>query len=344
MSRLVQAHLPRPLPCLGLASLPTPLVPFGPTMPQLWVKRDDHSSPVYGGGKVRKLEWMLANPRWSQGPVLSVGAIGSHHLRALAEFLALDGRHLHALVFPQVATEHAKRNFARLLQLDATIVPMAGRAWLPWAWLRYRTGGIAPKASYLAAGGSDGVGLLGFIEAGLELALQIEQGVCPLPARIYIAAGTAGSVAGLSFGLALANCQTQIIAVSSVEKIAFNRMMLKRKQLQCQRAWQSWGGSVPRGPLVPVQIRHDEVGPGYGVPTPRALDAVEKAKAQDLLLEPTYTGKALAHLLSAELGRTEPVIFWNTHASRPSWSGEGERLASLPAELEAWSQGWPAPS
>lgn len=312
-------------------------------MPKLWVKRDDLSSPVYGGGKVRKLEWMLADPQWCKGPVLSVGAIGSHHLRALAEFLALDQRVLHALVFPQVATVHAKRNFARLLQLDAKIVPMPGRAWLPWAWLRYRSGGLSPKAPYLAAGGSDGVGLLGFIEAGLELAQQIEQGDAPLPARIYIAAGTAGSVAGLSFGLALAKCQTQIIAVSSVEKIAFNRAMLKRKQLQCLRAWKRWGGQAFAGPMVPVKIRHDEVGPGYGVPTSRGLEAVEQAKAQGLDLEPTYTGKTLAYLLHAEQGGSEPVLFWNTHASAPSWTGEGVDLDHWPEELRSWAARWPAP-
>lgn len=313
-------------------------------MPQLWVKRDDLSSPVYGGGKVRKLEWMLADPRWRSGALLSVGAIGSHHLRALAEFLALDQRQLHALVFPQVATEHAKRNFARILQLGAHVVPMSGRPSLPWAWFRYRRGPVQPKAPYLAAGGSEGVGLLGFIEAGLELALQIEQGLCPLPSRIYIAAGTAGSVAGLSFGLALAKCKTQIVAVSSVEKIAFNRLMLKRKQLECRRAWKSWGAQGLDGPMVPVQIRHDEIGPGYGVPTARARDAIAVAREEGLELEPTYTGKTLAYLLRAEAKASSPVIFWNTHASTPGWTGQGVDLETWPEHLQAWARRWPRSS
>lgn len=342
MSRLVFARLSRSLPCLSLASLPTPVSSFGASLPQLWVKRDDLSSPIYGGGKVRKLEWMLADPRWSKGPVLSVGAIGSHHLRALAEFLALDQRSLHALVFPQVATTHAVHNFTRLLQLNALIVPMAGRALLPWAWMRYQAGAVSPKAPYLAAGGSDGVGLLGFIEAGLELAQQIAQGTCPAPARIYIAAGTAGSVAGLSFGLALASCSTRIVAVSSVEKLAFNRVMLKRKQLQCQKAWNDWGGEAPVSPLVPVEIRHDEVGPGYGVPTPRAIAAVSLAGDEGLVLEPTYTGKTLAYIMRAEKGGSEPVLFWNTHASAPRWSGQ-DLDVDWPQDLRAWSERWPRP-
>lgn len=343
MSRLIQAHLKRVPPCVGWAQLPTPVQAWGAPYDHVWVKRDDQSHPRYGGSKVRKLEWLLADPRWSQGPVLSVGAIGSHHLRALAEFLDLQDRRLHALVCPQVATLHAQRNLRRLLALKAQIHPMASRAHLPLAWLSYRLGGPGPKANYLAAGGSDAVGLLAFVEAGLELAQQIQSKACPHPERIYIAAGTAGSVAGLAVGLRLAQCRTRIVAVSSVERVAFNRAMFLRKRWQCIQLLRGLGAQIPQGSAIEVEITHAQLGGGYGVPTPSAEQAIAVAENAGLKLEPTYTGKVLAEILARESQAREPILFWNTHASAPEWTGEGSDQEPWPAEITRWSQRWTYP-
>lgn len=340
MGRSILDRLPKAPPCMWWAELPTPVQPWGSSLPWLWVKRDDLSHPRYGGGKIRKLEWLLAEPRFASGPLLSVGAIGSHHLRALAEFLDLQDRRLHALICPQVPTMHAQHNLLRLVELRAELYPMVSRIALPFAWARYR---LSPSggARYMAAGGSEGVGLLGFIQAGLELGEQIERGECPTPKRIYIAAGTAGSVAGLSLGLQMAQVKTSIVAVSSVERIAFNRFMLWRKLRECQNELRRWGfsGALPSG--VPVQISYDQLGKGYGVPTQRAYAAIRDAHAQNLSLEVTYTGKCFAQILEREEKPEGDVLFWNTHASNPQWSGP-EPGWSWPPEIEAWKASWPA--
>src|SRR6185436_10411900 len=63
---------------------------------RVWIKRDDASSDRYGGGKVRKLQWVLANPPYDgDAPIVSVGGTGSHHLLALALHLQPLGRELH---------------------------------------------------------------------------------------------------------------------------------------------------------------------------------------------------------------------------------------------------------
>ena len=69
-----------------MASLPTPVAALHISGGRsVWVKQDHLSSPVYGGGKVRKLEYILAALRDSEVKrVLSIGAFGSHHLLALA--------------------------------------------------------------------------------------------------------------------------------------------------------------------------------------------------------------------------------------------------------------------
>ncbi len=116
----LHAWLRRPPPCLCLADLPTPVEPAPWIDPsaEVWVKRDDHSSDLYGGGKVRKFEWLLASaPFAGDGPVLSVGGIGSNHLVSLALFLRRFGRPLHALTFEQVVTPHVRDNLATIASL-----------------------------------------------------------------------------------------------------------------------------------------------------------------------------------------------------------------------------------
>ncbi|MCY1006765.1 hypothetical protein OV079_14625 [Nannocystis pusilla] len=110
---------------LDLATLPTP-VERAPWLDApgaaVYVKRDDQTSRLYGGGKVRKLEWLLANPPYDdRRPIVSVGGIGSHHLVALALHLQAQGRELHAWVFDQVPTAHTLDDLALLLSTGAKL-------------------------------------------------------------------------------------------------------------------------------------------------------------------------------------------------------------------------------
>jgi D-cysteine desulfhydrase len=199
----------------------------------VWVKRDDESSARYGGSKVRKLEWILANPPYGapgQGacegpPILTLGAFGSHHLLALALFLP-PPRELHALVCDQPATQHALDDLAALASQRVRFWSVATRAELPIAFARHARDvalGRVPKAVFMGPGASTPLGGFGYVEAGLELAEQVRGGIMPRPDRIYVTGGTAGASAGLYVGLALAGLHTRLHVVSAVEVIGFNR-------------------------------------------------------------------------------------------------------------------------
>lgn len=317
--RLVWADLPTPVeraPWLDAANT------------TVWIKRDDRSSTTYGGGKVRKLQWVLANPPYDgEAPVLSVGGTGSHHLLALASFLAPLGRELHALVFEQPWTEHVRRNLGVLVSCGARLWPARTRAGLGWAWLAYHTWRRPPvMGTYMAAGASTALGCFGFVEAGLELATQIDSAELPRPDVIYLTAGSAGSCAGLLLGLALANVSTHVHLVSSVEKWAFNGVLLRRK-LAAAHAELRRRGLIDAPPGSAMQwlaragitfgIDHAEVGRGYGSPTAAGLDAISLATQNGLALETTYTAKCLAALRrreAAHVGPPRQVLWWNTHA------------------------------
>lgn len=323
----LQRWLARPPKRLSLATLPTPVercTALDRGRASVWVKRDDQSSPIYGGGKVRKLEYVLANPPHDgDTPVLSLGGTGSHHLLAVALFLAETGRTLHALTFDQVMTPHVRTGLAVLASLGTQFWHSRTRAGIPLAWLRYQLWQRPTRRGvYMPPGASDGLGGLGFVAAGQELATQIAAGELPHPGRIYVTGGSAGTSAGLAIGLAAAGIATHIRIISAVETIGFNRLMYTRMLAQIFTCMRKHGfdrggrvGAFLREAGVTWSIDHSQVGPGYAVPTAAGKQALATASNGGLNLETTYTGKCVAAMLKELETIDGPVLFWNTHAA-----------------------------
>ncbi|MBZ5709098.1 pyridoxal-phosphate dependent enzyme [Nannocystis pusilla] len=317
---------------LDLATLPTP-VERAPWLDapgaEVYVKRDDQTSRLYGGGKVRKLEWLLANPPYDdRRPIVSVGGIGSHHLVALALHLREQGRELHAWVFDQVPTAHTLEDLGLLLSTGAKLWAVPTRPALPVAWLAYHTWARpAERGVYMPPGGTTGLSGLGFVEAGLELAQQVAEGALPAPQALYVTGGTCGSCCGLALGFALAGLPVRVRVVSALERLYLGTYLLRRTLDQIFAALvraglrQDLAALGPAGLLaragVTWSIDHSQVGSGYAVPTAAGEEAVALAAGGGLSLETTYTGKCLAALRRdlAAGAVAGPVLFWDTHGA-----------------------------
>lgn len=308
--------------CLRLAHLPTPVerAPWLDTAhAEVWIKRDDLTSALYGGGKVRKLEWSLANPPFDdQRPIVSVGGIGSNHLVALALFLRQMKRHLHAFVFEQPLTEHARMNLAVMASLDSRFWYVRRRWQLPMAWLAYQVSDRSGRA--MTPGGSTAVACFGFVMAGLELAEQIQAGVLPRPETVFVTGGTGGAAAGLILGLRLARVNTHVQVVSAVEPLLFNRVTLAAKLRSVLRELHACGvaaeGLAKHSSSAGVtwSIDHGHLGRSYGAPTPEGGAISQLAAEHGIALDPTYTAKCVAGLRASD--RRGPAVFWHTHASQ----------------------------
>lgn len=326
---LIEAYLPRCPPRLRLAQLPTPVERhpgFDVGGAEVWVKRDDQSSAVYAGSKVRKLEWALAELP-ADRPVLSLGGVGSHHLLALALFTRSLGRPpLHAICFAQPITSHVQQTLGALVSTGARLWYAPARPLLPWAFLSYGLWDRPPtRGRWMAAGASTPAGCLGMVEGGLELAAQIAAGELPAPKHIFVAAGTTGNAVGLTLGLALAGVPATIHLISTVEGLLLNgatvgnlmRGVVGKMEAQ---GWTGRGGKSIKAWLqsrgVTYRIDHTQVGDGYGHPTPQASAVVREAREMGIQLETTYTGKCLSGMRAtlAEQHIEGPVLFWNTHA------------------------------
>lgn len=307
----------------SLDALPFARVPLlgGPTAVEplggdgAWVKREDRAGTLYGGNKVRKLEWLLGAALESGLDVLTLGTVGSNHLVATAVYGQAVGVHVAAVVAPQPDTPTARRN-ARILHAHAERLYVARtEASIPFvfarAWAAIRLFGGHPPAVF-PVGGSNTLSCVGWVGGGLEIAAQVAAGELPAPDRIYVALGSGGTVAGLLVGLRLGGLASEVVAVRAapswlaspfrVRRLAARTLALLRRH-----------GALP-APLTGLRIVDAQYGPGYARPTAAAEEASARAEGLGLTLESTYTSKAYAAML-AEPGGVR--LFLHTANSRP---------------------------
>ena len=310
-------------PRVRLGVWPTPVEPFagldGPGAGRIWVKREDLASPRYGGNKVRKLEYLLAN---GGGPLVAFGGMGSHHVLATAVHAAALGRECYGVLLEQPVTGHTAAVLALNERECAGIVrrrrPLAALGALGRLAVRAVSGGNgAPSPPrILYPGGSSPLGTLGWVGGGLELAAQIASSAFPEPAEIYVAYGSGGTAVGLALGLALAAVRCEVVAVRVATRLVGNARYGARL---ARRTFELLSGRADLGPMPALRLRfeHGFIGAGYGHPTAAAEAAICRARASGVPLEPTYTGKALAALLEAASrdrgGRTR--LFLDTYSS-----------------------------
>ena len=121
-------------------------------------------------------------------------------------------------------------------------------------------------------GATNPLGTAGYVAAGLELAEQIAQGEMPVPDRVFVAAGTSGTAAGLAVGFRIAGLSTRIVAVSTFGPQWVNRVALQWHARRVATLLARLDRQVPRVHVAwnEVELIHDFVAPGYGIPTPQA--------------------------------------------------------------------------
>lgn len=326
-----------------LAKLPTPVYAKEVTTESgarsIAVKRDDVTNPLYGGNKVRKLEYIFQRALDRKATrVATFGAAGSNHALATA-ILANDiGLECTCFLAHQKRTPKVPYTLNMHRQIGTEIVRY-GHSVEPLPlfreYLQNRNAWVVPL------GGSCWFGAVGFVGAGLELAEQVAQGDIPCPARIYIANGTMGSVAGLLLGLAAAELPTEVHAVRVADNAFTNPVILDRLMRKTALLLNRFDPSFDAclADHVRLQWRDDFFAGGYATVDDATANAVTFASDElDLSIETTYTGKAMAallHDLQVPQYDGEIFLFWNTQSSRvlPVSADRPEPLENIPEEF-----------
>jgi D-cysteine desulfhydrase len=290
---------------------------------ELWVKDDGAFAPLMGGNKPRKLEWVLADAlRRGRRSILTVGALGTNHGLATALFARESGLRAILALVDQPLDDHIRAQFERILESGASVHlthnTLRTTLTLPWLMARHADLLRMRLPYYLGVGGSSPVGCVGFVEAALELAWQVEAGLLPEPEHVVLAAGSGGSSAGLALGLRLAGLRSRVVAVQVNDRSPLDPRRIARLARRTEALLRHRGASFQTIAVNERDFGFERgfLGAGYGHRTARADAASALARGHaGLELEPVYTAKAMAGLIGlagrGALGRG-PVLYWHT--------------------------------
>lgn len=312
-------HLLHQFPRLELLGAPTPLEHLPRLSDYLgrdiFIKRDDFTPVAMGGNKLRKLEFLAADAlREGADVLLTAGAIQSNHVRQTAAVAARLGLKCVALLENPIGThaENYLSNGNRLLLdlMDAEVIMVDA--------LHNPTEQLAEEATRLEAqgfrpyivpvGGSNALGALGYVECAQEIAHQSE-GVVDFAAMI-VASGSAGTHAGLAVGLEHLLPETELVGVTVSRQVDAQLPLVERLR-------QSLAEKLEVQVKAPITLWDDYFAPRYGEPNDEGMAAVKLlAQLEGILLDPVYTGKAMAGLLDGisqnRFRREGPLLFIHT--------------------------------
>jgi D-cysteine desulfhydrase len=336
----------------GLGQFPTPVQALGaPRLEALgiYLKRDDLSSPVYGGNKVRTLEALFGQAlRLGQTSVVSTGAFGSNHAVATVLHAPRVGLRASALLCPQPPSLTAASNF----EVTACFADewRGVRHWslLPlgiWRW-RSRAG---TRSMVMPPGGANPLGALGYVSAALELANQVNDGVMPTPDRIVLPVGSTCTSAGLLVGLRVARA-AGLAFISKIPQVYAIRVtpwpvtspwrvvsLARRTSLWLtsvtgDRRWDFSAGELSSG----LRVDRRFLGAGYGRATEGGRRAMSSLEEFGSLLDTTYSAKAAAGLLRSAEEAPGTHLFWATKSSAQLPSIDPAALSRLPDYAQRW--------
>jgi D-cysteine desulfhydrase len=290
--------------------------------PNIYIKRDDLLGLTAGGNKTRKLEFLVAEAL-AQGAdtLITCGAIQSNHCRLTLAAAVKEGLKCRLVLEERVPGSYRPRasgnNFLfNLLGVEQVKVVPAGASLLAeMEAVADELAAAGRKGYVIPGGGSNPLGALGYVACAQEilaqtfdLGLDIETILC--------ASGSAGTQAGLVTGVQGCNLNVPVLGIN-VSRTQQAQEALVYELVQATAEHLGLSAAIPRETVV---CFGDYVGPGYSLPTPGMAEAVQLlARTEGILLDPVYTGKAMAGLIDlvrkGYFERDSNILFVHTGGS-----------------------------
>lgn len=310
------------IPYISLGDLPTPLIKKNIlNNNQLWIKLDNLSNKKYGGNKVRKLEFSLAQViKKKSSRIITGGGIGSHMTIAISLFAKEYGIKTNSILFKQPINNHVKENFILTKNLSDNYNVSDNYLFFAKNFvneiIKYSI--EDKKLPYIILpGDSNPISNLGYLNAFYEIENQFINMKEDFPDYIFLAGGSGGTLAGLLCGLILSNKKSKIIASCVSDKIVMNYFNIKNLVKKTFKLLNKYGINTPNFDIKDfLIIDFSSLGKGYGYYTDESVKAYEFAKENNIILDPSYTSKSFASLLKYDKKfKSKSFLFINTFNS-----------------------------
>jgi len=306
------------LPRITLANLPTPLEEM-PRLskllggPKIWIKRDDLTGLAFGGNKVRKLEFEMADAvKQGADVIVAGGVIQSNHALATTVAARKLGMKVVLLLRGQQPKEYTGNLLLdhifgaeiRFIQAEwhesvkvtrNVVEELKGKGYTPY---------VAPFSSPL--------GSVGYVNAVLELQQQAKRMNLKVNCLIH-AAGSGGTQAGIVVGNKALKAGIHVIGIATESDGDWLLNTTTKIADEC-------AGLLDLDLTVTkddVKILYDYVGEGYGILDEKSKETIRLvARTGGIMLDPVYTSKAMAGLMDlvkkGHFDNYENVVFLHT--------------------------------
>ena len=318
-----------------LGFFPTPFMPL-PALsrhlggPAIVIKRDDQTGLALGGNKTRKLEYLMGDAiARGADAVVTGGAAQSNHCRQTAAAAAACGMGCH-LALGGEAPETMNGNLLLDKLLGATI---------HWSGENRKGENIPEICRQLEGrrlqpyvipyGGSNATGAIGYAEAMRELVLQLGSEMSAISHMVF-ASSSGGTHAGLLLGRRMYGIAAEVVGIA-IDKGETGEAPLGDHILRlAEQAADRLGTNQAFSPSDLILL-DGYTGGGYGVIGDAEREAIALcARLEGILLDPVYTGRAMAGLIDLirkrEFGAGDTILFWHTGGSPALFASAGELL------------------
>jgi len=290
--------------------------------PNIYIKRDDLLGLTSGGNKTRKLEFLVADAL-SKGAdtLITCGAVQSNHCRLTLSAAVKEGLKCRLVLEERVAGSYrvdaSGNNFLfRLLGVEKiTVVPGGSNMLDAMSKVAEELAKEGRLGYVIPGGGSNSIGATGYVACAQEIQNQLFSKGIDID-RLVTPTGSTGTQAGLVVGFAGCNMNIPIVGIGvSRDKDVQEEMVFDLAE-RCSEHVGVKGG-IPR---AAVTCFGDYWRPQYSVPNRKMVEAVNiLAKSEGILLDPVYTGKAMAGLIDLSrrgyFKKGERVLFLHTGGS-----------------------------
>ncbi len=311
-------------PRIELQDAPTPLEPMARLSdhiggPRIHVKRDDLFGIGGGGNKCRKLEFALAAVCGENADVIvTAGGFQSNHCRQTAAAAAKLGLACELVLTRNVPYDGADYDQSGNLLLDRLfgarvhLLPADADRDAALAERAAELGAAGHRPYVIPVGASYPTGCLGYVRAAEEIEAQTAARGLEIGC-IVVASSSGGTLAGLTAGFERLARPIRLIGID----VDGENQNLKRVVLPLVEQTSGLLGRSGRLEKVVIDFLSGYAGAGYGRITPAMVEAVTlTARCEGLLLDPVYSGKAMAGLIdlcrSGRLEADDTVLFLHT--------------------------------